>query len=215
MNGSRILNYVMGAVILASAVLVAVLVAAPGEQDPAERLERMGADVGKYENGDVYSVHLYSGEIADSDIVFLQKLQRMKRLYFHETPVTDATLARVGEINGLKRLKLTGTRISDDGLRHVASLPEMKILILDNTAVTDAGLAHIKKLTDLYALNLQNTRVTDAGLEHLHGLSELRALNLRETEVTEEAAAELKESVPGCNIMLSREPEATASATRR
>jgi len=42
--------------------------------------------------------------------------------------------------------------------------------------------------------------VTDAGLVHLKGLTQLRTLNLSLTQITDAGVAELKKSLPKCEI---------------
>ena len=86
-------------------------------------------------------------------------------------------------------------------LEDITVILDLDFLSLFGTKVTDAGLAHLKGLTNLRGLRLTDTNITDAGLVHLKGLTNLGYLYLNSTEVTESGVKDLKESLPGCNIL--------------
>ena len=79
--------------------------------------------------------NIYSAKIkSDADLVPLERLTRLERLYLGEKPITDA------------------------GLAHVAKLRRLKTLFLP-ARITDAGMAHLAELTDLEDLDLGRRRL--------------------------------------------------------
>lgn len=81
--------------------------------------------------------------------------------------VTDAELVHIQGLTGLQRLYLINTQVTDNGLMHLQGRTRLQRLYLINAPVTDAGLTHLQGLTALEHLYLVNTQVTDAGLSQL------------------------------------------------
>ena len=65
--------------------------------------------------------------------------------------VTDAELVHVEALTQLQRLFLDQTQVTDAGLAHLERLTELRELHLEETQVTDAGLAHVERLSRLVA----------------------------------------------------------------
>jgi hypothetical protein len=93
-----------------------------------------------------------------------------------------------------------GHQTTDAGLVHLKGLTQLRRLYLGDNDVSDAGLVHLRGLTNLKLLNLRGTQVTDAGLPHLGGLTQLQYLNLSGTQVTAAGVAQLKRTLPNCQI---------------
>jgi len=91
-------------------------------------------------------------------------------------------------------------QVTDTDLVHLARLQRLETLHLNNSQVTDVGLKHLASLRDLSILYLDDTQITDAGLVHLTDLKGLRFLNLYRTQVTDAGVAELRKSLPNCQI---------------
>lgn len=53
----------------------------------------------------------------------------------------------------------------------------------------------------LVGLNLDGTKITDAGLKKLSGQTQLRWVGLANTGVSPEGATQLREALPGCNVL--------------
>lgn len=92
-------------------------------------------------------------------------------------------------------------RLSDATLASLAALTHLETLVLDRSSLDDAGLAKLARLRRLRWLSLNKTRVTDAGLIHLKGMSDLRWLSLGWTVVTDAGKKDLRQALPGLDIM--------------
>ncbi|MDP7011338.1 MAG: hypothetical protein QF685_08160 [Verrucomicrobiota bacterium] len=98
------------------------------------------------------------------------------------------------------KLKFTFTKISDASLKEVAKLNQLKMLWLDNNQITDTGLKELSKLQQLTHLGLAGTYVTDAGIKDLAKLKNLSMIRLGRTNVTIDGVAALKRALPDCDI---------------
>ena len=118
------------------------------------------------------------------------------------TRVTDQDLAAIEPtLARLETLYLNSTAITDAGVAHLRGARHLKTLWLDNTKITDRGLASLAGLTNLEELLLSNTAVTDNGVGQLATLSKLKKLSLYDTAVSVRAVADLKEKLPGAEIV--------------
>jgi Leucine-rich repeat (LRR) protein len=158
----------------------------------------------------------------------LERLKHLKELWLFRCPVSDDTLRHISGLHELEFLMLEGTEVSDPGMVHLTGLHKLKRLILARTKISDAGLESLRNLDKLESLMLGETKVTDDGLPVLAELTELKDLHLFPTEITDEglvhlrslqnlkrlsigphisveAANELREAMPGCEIHRVRE----------
>jgi serine/threonine protein kinase len=135
------------------------------------------------EHAPVVSVDCTGLKIGDADLVHLEALPELEKLFLFDTPIGDAGLAHVRKMSHLKYLGLSKTAVTNAGLEHLRELPQLEELWLDRTSIGNAGLSHLEGLTRLRRLHLGGTRITDTGLPHLKGLVQLRRLDLRETRV--------------------------------
>jgi hypothetical protein len=115
--------------------------------------------------------------------------------------IDDAGLRCVTKIHHLKHLHLGCTNISDAAVVHLCSLQKLETLNLEGTDVSDASVPQLKRLTNLEYLNLDWTQVTDDCLIHLRGLPRLKQVSLAGTVVTYAGIDELKQAVPGLNVI--------------
>jgi hypothetical protein len=137
------------------------------EEEAIAALEKLGAKIGRDDDGNVFVVVLT------------------------DTHITDADLRHVKELKSLQVLQLRNT-ITDAGLEHLKEKRKLKQLWLVRTEITDSGLESLKGLTNLEELALAGNNITDAGLVHLKGLTKLEFLSLHETQVTNAGVAELQ-----------------------
>ena len=114
-----------------------------------------------------------------------------------------SALAPVAE--QLTWLDLGNTPTTDEALEAIAQFKNLTRLHLENTQVSDAGLQYLKSLPYLEYLNLYGTQVGDEGIQSLANLKNLRKVYLWQTKVTPEAAAQLKETVPGLEVNIGLE----------
>lgn len=94
-------------------------------------------------------------------------VDRVIKVYLHETKVTDHDLAHLAKLSKVQNLFLGKTQIGDAGLEHLSGLTDLKTLSLNGTQVTDAGLQALSKLKNLKTLNVQETQVTPAGAKRM------------------------------------------------
>lgn len=82
-------------------------------------------------------------------------------------PVIDADLIKIAQLADLEFLGLDGTQIDDEGVKHLAGLKKLEGLTLNDTRISDAGLTSLHELKQLKRIWLRDTTVTDAGLHQL------------------------------------------------
>ena len=152
--------------------------------------------------GEITRLNLEDTPITNAQLVHLEGLTNLAYLGLSRTRITDAGLMHLEGLTNLTKLTLGNTPITDAGLVHLKGLTNLQTLSLYGTQITDAGLVHLEGLTNLQKLFLDGTHVTDAGLEHLKGLTKLERLYLylNRTQITDAGVAELKKSLPNCEI---------------
>lgn len=96
---------------------------------------------------------------------------------------------------------LSATKITDQSVALLADAKNLRMLRLAETAISDAAIDHLLNLPELESLNLYGTKVTDAAVVKLSGLPKLKRLFLWHTAVTPAGLAELKQKLPGCEIV--------------
>lgn len=114
--------------------------------------------------------------------------------------ITDDDLVRIETLSEITRVYLHGTRITDRGLQHLKNAKSLEYLSLGKTKVTDVGISHIAHLNKLKHLGLYSTRVTDRSVEYLKRLSCLEELIVDNTSISASGVAELKQHLPTCEI---------------
>jgi hypothetical protein len=164
--------------------------------------------------------------IGDENAQHLSRLENLQTLWLIDTSISDATLLHVSQLTRLQWLNLSQSNVGDPGMEYLARLPNLQRLTLAHTYVGDQGLLPLTRLSQLRHLNLGGASITDDGLpvigrmkqlESLElypsfvsddGLPHLRTLtNLKELSVgphiTKEAADELRQALPNCEIRRS------------
>ena len=117
------------------------------------------------------------------------------------TPVGDEELAPLDGLGDrLRRINFSTTTITDAGLARLCRLENLEQLRLSSPNITDRGLAHVSKLAHLRFLHLLDAPVTDAGLESLHALENLESLYLDRTNVTDQGLGRLIEALPNVHL---------------
>lgn len=159
---------------------------------------------------DLRSLCLEKLEVTGDGLKHLKPLERLIRLSFTCTRITDASLLPLAGLKSpLSRihLSLNGTRLTDSDLEAIRPLVKLNSLDLSGTQITDAGLQQLRGLVELHSLYLTNTKTTDAGLEHLKGLPKLQYIACSGTKITEAA---VKKTVRGRRVE-SNSNESSAS----
>jgi Leucine Rich repeat len=131
------------------------------------------------------SLALRWAEVAPTDYVVLQKLNRLERLNLSDTPITDECLANIGGIKTLKCLDLHHATITNAGIEYLAQLPRLERLWLSGTKVGDEGIALLRGHPTLTDLDLGYTTITDDSLSHVATISRLSQLDVAATAVTD------------------------------
>ena len=188
------------------------------------------ASIGKLT--DLNSLQLTNMPVTDAGFGSIGKLTHLSSLQFENVPVSDRGFAELGQLNNLRTLWLwnrptnSGTGVSDIGIQTIRSLKQLTTLYIRGMQFGDAGMDAIGELTQLRELDLQGPQFTDASAQFIAQLAELRELELSTTSisdvglkklaplvhlntltvglnVTEEAARELRQSLPNCTIVSS------------
>jgi eukaryotic-like serine/threonine-protein kinase len=152
---------------------------------------------------DVHSIS-FEGAARAPDPSAMARYAECERLEWFgasRTKMTDAALAPLRHATLLRTVLLNGTPATDEGLAHLARLPKLATLGLDRTKVTDEGLAQFKDLTELSILNLQETAISDESVPLLSSWKKLRLLDVRGSRITDAGAAQLRRTLPGCEIL--------------
>jgi len=130
--------------------------------------------------------------IGDDEAQWLADLPDLKRLWLHETRVTDAGLAHLSDLHELDDLVIYGTAITDEGFRHLRDLRKLARLNMQGLPVGDGAFSHLALLINLETLHASHTKVTDKGLATLANLTQLEVLDLSGTRITDTGLAHLK-----------------------
>ncbi|MBO0698461.1 MAG: DUF1080 domain-containing protein, partial [Zavarzinella sp.] len=149
----------------------------------------------------LWSLMVGGSRVTDRGLDALRGLTNLSILSVADTQVTDAGLVKLVDMKlPLTAVFVANTGMTDDGLKHLARLPLLEQLHAEKTKVTDAGLAHLAAAPKLRGLFLQDTALTDAAVGHLKKLAGLKELHLEGTGVTDAGRAELKNTLPSCQI---------------
>jgi Leucine-rich repeat (LRR) protein len=130
--------------------------------------------------------------IGDDQARWLGDLPDLKRLWLHQTKVTDAGMAHLRDLHQLEDLVIYGTALTDDGFRHLRDLRKLAHLNMHGLPVGDGAVSHLAQLTNLKTLHASHTRVTDSGLASLANLTQLEVLDLDRTQISDAGLAHLK-----------------------
>ncbi len=148
--------------------------------------------VGDYYFTEVIMVHLQQRGVHDDDLLVLEDLPAIERLYLPGNPkITDAGLDHLRGLKHLRRLSLWGTGITDQGLAKLSHLKELEALDIKDTQVTQTGLARLAqlpKLTELY----HRFEFTDDGLVAVAQLPAVQFDLLKVQTLSERGFAQLR-----------------------
>ena len=142
---------------------------APATLDPAVAIEELGGVVKRDARGDIVELAFrYRPQVSDGGLAHLSQLGTLRRLDLDRTPVTDAGLQHLAGLSHLQRLWLRGTRVSDSGLMHLTRLPRLTELRLTHCRqISDGGVASLKRIKGLKRLAIEGTRITESGIAEL------------------------------------------------
>jgi hypothetical protein len=121
-------------------------------------------------------------------------------LDLRETKVTNEHLATIGSMRHLTELVMDGCDITDTGLFRLSGMHELESASLRYTGITNSGLKALSMMHGLQSLQLTGTKVDDEGLKAISHLSSLNDVYARWTRVTTSGAAELRKSLPDCQV---------------
>ena len=141
--------------------------------------------------------------VTGAELDRLKEFSQLEDLYFREGSITDAELKHLAGLPSLEYLFFSGPQLTDEGLVHLAGLPQLESLGLHNTKVTDGGLVHLKNLKHLQYLGLFGAGITGEGLTHLKDLPRLARLKLGDSDVTDNGLAALRKNTSLTYLSLS------------
>ena len=101
----------------------------------------------------------------------------------------------------LVTVDLSATKITDKSVAALAAASKLRQIRLAETGITDAAIDSLLAIQSLESVNFYGTKVTDAGVLKLAGLPNLKRLYVWQTAVTPEAIKDLKQKLPGCEII--------------
>jgi Ran GTPase-activating protein (RanGAP) involved in mRNA processing and transport len=154
-------------------------------------------------SNDLYELDLRETSIEGPGFVHLKKLPNLDWLDMsHSRLKDDGMKTLVASVPKLRWLFLDGNNITDAGLEALANCKTLEVLTLkDNKKVTDKGMEFVATCPKLRELDLANTDIGDAGARALVRASALKKLILTGTGVSAKGIQELKEGLPGCEII--------------
>jgi hypothetical protein len=132
---------------------------------------------------------------------FLRRLRKLESLTLSDSEFGDRDAANIAQASTLKYLYLYDSAIGDGGMAQIRRLTNLESLGLNGTNVTDTGIAHICCLQKLQYLALSDCKITDAAIQHLSIMNGLRRVELYRTKVTEKGFSDLRQALPGCEVM--------------
>jgi Leucine rich repeat len=153
----------------------AVLMAAGCEEGPATQeeldaiaqVQQLRGHVITNQKGHCVRVELAGIDIANGDLVVLDKLHYVTTLSLEATPLTDAGLAHLKGMTQLKRLSLRRTKITDAGLANLEGLSSLEELDLEYVPLTNQSIPHLAALGGLRKLYVGPSGPTEGGLDTL------------------------------------------------
>jgi hypothetical protein len=174
------------------------------------------------------SLQLYTQQtaqlITDANMIYVEPLKNLESLRVHRL-IGDAGVAHFAGLKKLTLLNMPNCRITDAGMVYLKDMTRMRNLVVCATNISDRSMPYIKAMQDLELLNLERTQITDAGLEHLKNHTNLKklflsftdisdrcvpllktftrldTLYLQGTKISSQGIAQLRASLPGCNIV--------------
>jgi hypothetical protein len=141
--------------------------------------------------GTVRRVNLSGFDIAETDVVYLQRLNGLEWLALNRSSITDSGILHVASIGNLRALRIEDTQVTDSGLVHLQKLKRLEVLSLKRTSVTGSGVKHLAGIPKLRHLDLTGTLVDDNALADLKGLNHIRELRLGDTLISEDGLEHL------------------------
>ena len=137
-------------------------------------------------------LYLHDSQITNEGLLHIARLNRMEWLDLRDAPaVTGNGLAPLQGKTRMKGLLLTRTAVGDEGMVHVRSLVNLEVLDLGMTPVSNKGLQHLSPLTKLRQLTFWGNKIEDSGLMHLRGMTNLETLDLGGAPITSAGLANL------------------------
>lgn len=151
-------------------------------------------------------------ETTDTGYFHLAPLTNLRALSMGGNKLTDTSLQFLRQMPQIEYLDVSGTQrtdsglwsllLTDAGMQSIASVTELRELRLAGTAVTTRGLEILGSLKKLERLNLQGCRrLKDDSATVLAAFKQLRVLDLKDSGIGEKAVAQLRTSLPQCQIL--------------
>lgn len=135
--------------------------AAPQETSLSEQAQAV-------REGRADTIRLDRANVGDDDLRELDGLEdKLLRINFSQTSLSDAGLARLCRFERLEQLRVMSPEVTDAGLAPLKDLPNLRHLHLIGAPFGDAGLEHLHALSGLESLYLDGIRASDAAITRL------------------------------------------------
>ncbi len=119
-------------------------------------------------DGRADTIRLNRTAVSDDDLKQLAGLEdKLLRVNFSRTSLTDAGLALLCRFERLEQLRVMSARLTDEGMPHLKNLEHLRHLHLISAPLGDAGLKHLQALSELESLYLDGIRASDAAITRL------------------------------------------------
>jgi len=157
------------------------------------------------DSNDLYELDLREASMEGTGLTHLRKFPNLDWVDLGFTRLRDDGLTTlVAAVPKLRWLFLESANITDASLQALTKSKTLKVLKLkDNKKVTDKGMEHLAACPILEELDLSNIEIGDAGARALSRAPALKKLILTGTGVSAKGIQELKEGLPGCEIIQS------------
>jgi len=159
-------------------------------------------------SGKLSDVYFYCTSDTDGLLGELAGMPQIRSLRFDLTDLTDKGAETIAELPNVTSLTLYGgnPRVSDAGLATLSHTRSLETLCLVNIDVTDDGLAALRsfpRLQDLtiYREPFRAKLLTDKAVTQLSTLQNLDKLEISGGWMSKGAIAELKQSLPNCYVV--------------
>ncbi|MEZ6131414.1 MAG: protein kinase [Planctomycetaceae bacterium] len=155
---------------------------------PTGRFELLEASVGGF------------SQLTPEDLLRFANLPKLYNLDFTGSNLSGDGLKQIGPLPALELLYAWGTMLKGDDLATLHRFPKLRALHAGSTLIDDRSIEGLRSLTQLEALDLARTQITDRSIDVFRNLTNLQRLVITETLITESAVAELRKSLPDCDI---------------
>ena len=161
-----------------------------------------------FESSDRFELAIEYTQDVDKFLGQIAGLRGVRRLYFHQTDVTDAGLVHVATFPDLEKLMLERGKITDVGIEALQACPKLEKLVIEPYRANVISIAKIVKLPHLLRLVLHDPEGggwINQALSELETNTLLEELTLSTNDISAEDLQRLQNALPNCKITLQKQ----------